>query len=248
MRGAEPARDRVRRRDGRRPRQPAAPACATGIVVWLQAPTAVLAARVGNDPGRPLLAGDPAGALARLASRARRTRTPRPPTPPSTPRIATSTPLPTRCSPRSPRRRREPPHPGRARRPQLRRRDRRHLRRARRVRARPPPRRARVAGRGGPARRRARRRRARRRRGGARAVPHRRRRGREDARDRRGPVPRLHAAGGCCAATSWSRSAGESSATPPASRPRCTTAASTSCTCPPRCSRWSTARSAARPG
>jgi len=40
---------------------------AAGIVVWLQAPTAVLAARVGNDEGRPLLAGDPAGALARLA-------------------------------------------------------------------------------------------------------------------------------------------------------------------------------------
>ncbi len=41
---------------------------AEGAVVWLQAPTAVLAARVGDDPGRPLLAGDPAGALARLAS------------------------------------------------------------------------------------------------------------------------------------------------------------------------------------
>ena len=52
---------------------------------------------------------------------------------------------------------------------------------------------------------------------------------------------------GCCAATSSSRSAAASSATPPASRPRCTTAASTSCRCRPRCSRWSTARSAARP-
>jgi shikimate kinase len=41
---------------------------AAGIVVWLKAPTAVLAARVGNDPGRPLLAGDPAGALARLSA------------------------------------------------------------------------------------------------------------------------------------------------------------------------------------
>jgi shikimate kinase len=41
---------------------------ANGKIVWLQAPTAVLAARVGNDPTRPLLAGDPAGALARLAS------------------------------------------------------------------------------------------------------------------------------------------------------------------------------------
>jgi shikimate kinase len=40
----------------------------SGVVVWLRAPTAVLAARVGNDPGRPLLAGDPAGALERLAS------------------------------------------------------------------------------------------------------------------------------------------------------------------------------------
>jgi shikimate kinase len=39
-----------------------------GVVVWLRAPTSVLAARVGNDPGRPLLAGDPAGALKRLAS------------------------------------------------------------------------------------------------------------------------------------------------------------------------------------
>ena len=38
-----------------------------GIIVWLRAPTAVLAARVGNDARRPLLAGDPAGALARLA-------------------------------------------------------------------------------------------------------------------------------------------------------------------------------------
>jgi len=35
--------------------------------VWLRAPTSVLAARVGNDESRPLLAGDPAGALARLA-------------------------------------------------------------------------------------------------------------------------------------------------------------------------------------
>ena len=39
-----------------------------GIVVWLHAPTSVLAARVGNDESRPLLAGDPAGALARLAA------------------------------------------------------------------------------------------------------------------------------------------------------------------------------------
>ena len=38
-----------------------------GTVVWLRAPTSVLAARVGNDARRPLLAGDPAGALARLA-------------------------------------------------------------------------------------------------------------------------------------------------------------------------------------
>jgi shikimate kinase len=38
-----------------------------GTIVWLRAPTAVLAARVGNDSRRPLLAGDPAGALARLA-------------------------------------------------------------------------------------------------------------------------------------------------------------------------------------
>jgi shikimate kinase len=38
-----------------------------GTVVWLRARTAVLASRVGNDARRPLLAGDPAGALARLA-------------------------------------------------------------------------------------------------------------------------------------------------------------------------------------
>ena len=41
---------------------------AEGLVVWLRAPTSVLAARVGNDEGRPLLAGDPAGALARLSA------------------------------------------------------------------------------------------------------------------------------------------------------------------------------------
>ena len=39
-----------------------------GTVVWLRAPTAVLAARVGNDTSRPLLAGNPAGALERLAA------------------------------------------------------------------------------------------------------------------------------------------------------------------------------------
>jgi shikimate kinase len=38
-----------------------------GTVVWLRAPTAVLAARVGNDASRPLLAGDPSGALERLS-------------------------------------------------------------------------------------------------------------------------------------------------------------------------------------
>jgi shikimate kinase len=41
---------------------------AAGIVVWLRAPTEVLAARVGNDESRPLLAGDPSGALARLSA------------------------------------------------------------------------------------------------------------------------------------------------------------------------------------
>jgi shikimate kinase len=41
---------------------------ANGKVVWLQAPTAVLAARVGDDTSRPLLAGNPAAALERLAS------------------------------------------------------------------------------------------------------------------------------------------------------------------------------------
>jgi shikimate kinase len=39
-----------------------------GVVVWLRAGTAALAARVGTGAGRPLLAGDPAGALARLAA------------------------------------------------------------------------------------------------------------------------------------------------------------------------------------
>jgi len=40
----------------------------TGVVVWLRAPTAVLAARVGDGATRPLLAGDPEGALARLGA------------------------------------------------------------------------------------------------------------------------------------------------------------------------------------
>jgi len=41
---------------------------AAGVVVWLRADTAVLAARVGDGSTRPLLAGDPAGALARLGA------------------------------------------------------------------------------------------------------------------------------------------------------------------------------------
>lgn len=41
---------------------------AAGVVVWLRAPTAVLAARVGDGGTRPLLAGDPEGALARLGA------------------------------------------------------------------------------------------------------------------------------------------------------------------------------------
>lgn len=41
---------------------------ATGVVVWLHAPTPVLAARVGDGSTRPLLAGDPEGALARLGA------------------------------------------------------------------------------------------------------------------------------------------------------------------------------------
>jgi shikimate kinase len=41
---------------------------ASGVVVWLHAPTAVLAARVGDGSSRPLLAGDPEGALARLGA------------------------------------------------------------------------------------------------------------------------------------------------------------------------------------
>jgi shikimate kinase len=37
-----------------------------GTVVWLRAPVAVLAARVGDGASRPLLAGDPRAALSRL--------------------------------------------------------------------------------------------------------------------------------------------------------------------------------------
>jgi shikimate kinase len=39
-----------------------------GFVVWLRAPVDVLAARVGDGAGRPLLAGDPRVALSRLAA------------------------------------------------------------------------------------------------------------------------------------------------------------------------------------
>jgi shikimate kinase len=39
-----------------------------GLVVWLRVPVEVLAARVGDGARRPLLAGDPRGALARLAA------------------------------------------------------------------------------------------------------------------------------------------------------------------------------------
>jgi shikimate kinase len=39
---------------------------ANGTVVWLQAPVSVLADRVGRGDSRPLLAGDPVGALTRL--------------------------------------------------------------------------------------------------------------------------------------------------------------------------------------
>ncbi len=41
---------------------------ATGTVVWLQAPVPVLANRVGSGESRPLLAGDPVGALTRLGA------------------------------------------------------------------------------------------------------------------------------------------------------------------------------------
>jgi shikimate kinase len=41
---------------------------ASGTVVWLQAPVEVLAARVGDGASRPLLAGDPPGALRRLGA------------------------------------------------------------------------------------------------------------------------------------------------------------------------------------
>jgi len=39
---------------------------AGGVVVWLRAGVDTLAARLGDGAGRPLLAGDPAGVLARL--------------------------------------------------------------------------------------------------------------------------------------------------------------------------------------
>jgi shikimate kinase len=39
---------------------------AAGVIVWLRAPVPVLAARVGDGATRPLLAGDPTGALTRL--------------------------------------------------------------------------------------------------------------------------------------------------------------------------------------
>jgi shikimate kinase len=39
-----------------------------GVVVWLRAPTEVLAGRVDDGGSRPLLAGDPARALARLGA------------------------------------------------------------------------------------------------------------------------------------------------------------------------------------
>ncbi len=39
---------------------------ASGVVIWLRAPTATLLARVGDGSRRPLLRDDPAGALQRL--------------------------------------------------------------------------------------------------------------------------------------------------------------------------------------
>ena len=45
---------------------------ATGLVVWLDAPVSVLAVRVGDGDGRPLLDDDPAAGLERLSSERRR--------------------------------------------------------------------------------------------------------------------------------------------------------------------------------
>jgi shikimate kinase len=39
-----------------------------GMVIWLQAPTSVLATRVGDGDGRPMVTGDPVDALERLAA------------------------------------------------------------------------------------------------------------------------------------------------------------------------------------
>jgi shikimate kinase len=44
---------------------------ATGLVVWLDAPVSVLAVRVGDATGRPLLDGDPDAGLERIASERR---------------------------------------------------------------------------------------------------------------------------------------------------------------------------------
>lgn len=44
---------------------------AGGLVVWLDAPVDVLMARVGEGAGRPLLEGDPAAELARIAAERR---------------------------------------------------------------------------------------------------------------------------------------------------------------------------------
>lgn len=43
----------------------------SAVVVWLDAPPAVLAGRVGAAEGRPLLAGNPGGRLAELSERRR---------------------------------------------------------------------------------------------------------------------------------------------------------------------------------
>ena len=87
MRGAEPARDRVRRGtvvdpdSRRRLRDNGKSGLAAGAD---RGPRG----RVGNDPTRPLLAGDPAGAL-RGSRRSGKRRTPRRPMLRSTPRAAT---------------------------------------------------------------------------------------------------------------------------------------------------------------
>ena len=238
------ARHRVRRRHRASTPRTASRLRATGTVVWLQAPVPVLANRVGAGESRPLLAGDPVGALTPPRCRRAKPRTKRP-------RTVTS--IPARCDVDAGGRRgagcstSEPTHDRagarRPRRPRVRHRRRYWSGRRARVGARRPPEgRDRHSGRH----------RADVRRTGC-VQPLERARNRATSSS---PSPTERTAktldtvdelsvasrsGGCCVPMQSSRSAAVSSATRPASRRRCTTAASMSCRSRRRCSRWSTA-------